>query len=153
MADYRAMTRRAAQKYGLDPSSSSARSTKSRASTRARARPPARWASRRSCPHGARVGRGPDEPGRRARRRREEHEAVRRPLRRLRERAARLQRRAGRDPALKSFAETNHYVSTILGGKTPKAPRPARRGSKGDTAYDVQTTTTPGVDNRVRARS
>ena len=54
----------------------------------------------------------------------------------------------------KGFSETNNYVRTILGGRTPARPtsRPSR--SEPDTGDDAPRTrtiteTTPGVDNRV----
>jgi hypothetical protein len=51
-------------------------------------------------------------------------------VRRLRERAARLQRRAGRDRALEVVRRDQHYVATILGGKDAGEDTDATASSK-----------------------
>jgi hypothetical protein len=151
MADYRAMTRRAAQKYGLDPSVFE-RQINQESGFNPGARSPAGALGIAQIMPGTARGWGVDPMNPVA-----ALDAAARNMKQY------VDRYGGYENALraynagpgniqrsKSFAETNHYVSTILGGKTPKSSTPGKSGSKGDTAdgYDVQTTTTPGVDNR-----
>jgi hypothetical protein len=151
MADYRAMTRRAAQKYGLDPSIFE-RQINQESGFNPNARSPAGAAGiAQLMPATARGwGVDPMNPS-------QALDAAAKNMRQYVDRYGGYENalRAynagpGAIQASKSYAETNHYVATILGGKTPKAPTPGTGdGGKSGTSYDVQTTTTPGVDNRL----
>jgi cell wall-associated NlpC family hydrolase len=87
------------------------------------------------------VGRGPDEPAPGARRRRQEHGGLRAPVRRLRERAARLQRRAGRDRALE-----------VLRRDQPlRGDDPRRQDAGGEEADEAARTSPPRLIGRHHA--
>jgi hypothetical protein len=137
MADYRAETRRAAERYGLDPNIFAARSTRSRGSTRT---PAVRRRRDRHRADHARdregLGRRPARPDREPRRGGQEHGSLRQAVRLLRN--ALVAYNAGPGYVGKALpAETQKYLKIILGGSNPKAP-------KASTASAVKTVTTPG---------
>jgi hypothetical protein len=150
MADYRAMARRSAQKYGLDPGvferqinqesgfNPSARSPKGAAGIAQIMPDTARgWGVDPMNPAAAL-----DAAARNMKQYVDRYGSYENALRAYNAGPGKIQES-------KSYAETNQYVATILGGKSPKVPTPGKGDSKSETGYDVQTTTTPGVDNRV----
>jgi cell wall-associated NlpC family hydrolase len=162
MADYRAMTRRAAQKYGLDPSIFE-RQINQESGFNPNARSPAGAAGIAQIMPATARGWGVDPMNPR--------QALDAAAKNM---AGYVRQYGGYENALraynagpgaiersKSFPETNHYVATILGGAKAAAKKPTRPASHtapSRTTGSVDTTrttttTTPGVNNRAARAS